>query len=105
MDSHAERPIVGTVDGPDGPEIISGQVDRLVIRKNEVIIVDYKTNRSAPGEELDVPEVYYRQMAAYRAILRKIWPDRQIRCILLWTDGPHAICLSERQLDRYFGAT
>ena len=103
-DSHAETPIVGTIDGPEGPEVVSGQVDRLVIRENEIVIVDYKTNRPAPRQENDVPEVYYRQMAAYRAVLRKIWPDRLIRCVLLWTDGPHTISLSERQLDRYFDA-
>ena len=104
-DSHAETPIIGTVDGPEGPETISGQVDRLVIRDNEVIILDYKTNRPAPQHESDVPEIYYRQMAAYRAVLRKIYPDRRIRCALLWTDGPHTIYLSERQLDRHFGAS
>jgi ATP-dependent helicase/nuclease subunit A len=103
--SHAETPIVGSIDGPQGPEIISGQVDRLVIRENEVVIVDYKTNRPAPRQESDVPDVYYRQMAAYRAVLRKIWPDRGIRCVLLWTDGPHTISLDERLLDRFFDAT
>ncbi len=103
--SHAETPIVGSVDGPQGPEIVSGQVDRLVIRENEVVIVDFKTNRPAPRRESDVPDAYYRQMAAYRAVLRKIWPDRRIRCVLLWTDGPHTISLNERQLDRYIDAS
>ncbi len=103
--SHAETPIVGEIDGPKGSEIVSGQVDRLVIRENEILIVDYKTNRPAPQRESDVPEGYLRQMAAYRAVLRNIWPRRAIRCVLLWTDGPHTISLDERQLDRYFGAS
>ncbi len=100
--SHAEAPIVGAVDGPNGPEVISGQVDRLVIRENEVMIIDYKTNRPAPRRESDVPDIYFRQMAAYRAVLQKIWPCRVIRCILLWTDGPRTMSLNERQLDRLF---
>ena len=103
--SHAETPIVGSIDGPQGPEFVSGQVDRLVIREKEVVIVDYKTNRPAPRQENDVPDAYYRQMAAYRAVLRNIWPDRRIRCVLLWTDGPHTISLDERLLDRFFSAT
>jgi len=103
--SHAETPIVGSIDGPKGAEIVSGQVDRLVIRETEVVIVDYKTNRPAPRQENDVPDAYYRQMAAYRAVLLKIWPDRRIRCVLLWTDGPHTISLDERLLDRFFSAT
>jgi len=103
--SRAETPIVGTIDGPKGPEIISGQVDRLVIRENEVMIVDYKTNRPPPQQERDVPEVYIRQMAAYRAVLRKIWPDWPIRCVLLWTDGPRTMSLDEQRLDRVFNAS
>lgn len=103
--SRAETPIVGTIDGPNGPEIISGQVDRLVIRENEIMIVDYKTNRPPPQQERDVPEVYIRQMAAYRAVLRKIWPDWPIRCLLLWTDGPRTMSLDEQRLDRVFNAS
>ena len=103
--SRAEVPVIGTLEGPEGPEIVSGQVDRLVIRENQVVIVDYKTNRPAPQTESDVPDAYYRQMAAYRAVLRKIWPDRPIRCVLLWTDGPHTMSLDEPRLDRFFGAS
>ncbi|NKB55766.1 MAG: double-strand break repair helicase AddA [Alphaproteobacteria bacterium] len=103
--SRAETPIVGTVTGPLGPEIISGQVDRLVIRENEVMIVDYKTNRPPPLRENDVPEAYLRQMAAYRAVMRKIWPKRPIRCVLLWTDGPRTMSLDEQRLDRFFNAS
>ena len=103
-DSRAEAPITGIIAGPDGPEIVSGQVDRLVIRENEVLVVDYKTNRPPPTRAADVAEIYLRQMAAYRAVLRQIWPDRPVRCILLWTDGPRAMSLDETRLDRFFDA-
>jgi ATP-dependent helicase/nuclease subunit A len=103
-DSRAEAPIVGRIDGPDGPEIVSGQVDRLVIRENGILILDYKTNRPSPRLEADVPEVYLRQMAVYRAILRQIWPDRTVRCALLWTDGPRMMTLNDSLLDRFFDA-
>ena len=76
-----------------------------MIRENEVMIVDFKTNRPPPRQESDVPEGYYRQMAAYRAVLRNIWPDRSIRCVLLWTDGPRTMSLHEQQLDRFFSAS
>ena len=103
-DSRAEAPIVGLVDSRDGPEIVSGQVDRVVIREDEILIVDYKTNRPPPLREADVAEVYLRQMAAYRAILRQIWPDRPVRCALLWTDGPRIMALNDSLLDRFFDA-
>jgi ATP-dependent helicase/nuclease subunit A len=33
-------------------------------------------------------EAYVAQMAAYRAVLSQRWPNRPIRCLLVWTDGP-----------------
>jgi ATP-dependent helicase/nuclease subunit A len=97
--SRAEVPVIGTIDRPDGPEIVSGQVDRLVIRENDVLIVDYKTNRPPPTRPDDVSPVYLRQMAAYRGILRQIWPGKDIVCALLWTDGPRIMSLPEHLLD------
>jgi ATP-dependent helicase/nuclease subunit A len=98
--SRAEVPVIGTIEGAGGPEIISGQVDRLVVHGDTVIIVDYKTNRPPPLHAKDVAPVYLRQMAAYRAILRQIWPGKDIVCALLWTDGPRIMSLDQGLLDR-----
>ena len=95
--SRAEVPLAGRV----GDEVISGQVDRLAITDDAVLVVDYKTNRAPPEREAGVPTVYLRQMAAYRAILREIYPDRPVRCALLWTDGPRLMPLGDRLMDRY----
>ena len=43
--------------------------------------------------------VYLRQMAAYRAALSAIYPEKPIRCVLLWTDGPRLMELSPGLLD------
>ena len=103
--SRAEVPVIGTIEGLGGPEIISGQVDRLVVHGDKVIIVDYKTNRPPPSREEDVAPVYLRQMATYRAILRQIWPGKDIVCALLWTDGPRIMSLDQGLLDRFSGAS
>ncbi|MDE0814089.1 MAG: double-strand break repair helicase AddA [Alphaproteobacteria bacterium] len=97
--SRAEVPVIGKINRPDGPEIISGQVDRLVIRDNDILIVDYKTNRPPPTRPDDVSLVYLRQMSAYRGILKQIWPGKDIVCALLWTDGPRIMSLPEYLLD------
>jgi ATP-dependent helicase/nuclease subunit A len=83
-DSRAEVPLAGTINGNK----IAGQVDRLALHENEVWIVDYKTNRPPPNDAAGIPEAYSAQMEAYRAVLREIYPDRTIRCFLLWTYGP-----------------
>ncbi len=80
--SRAEVAIVGRV----GDAVISGQIDRLVVTSDEILVVDYKTNRPPPRTVAEVPAIYLRQMAAYRAVLRDIYPDKPITRALLWTD-------------------
>jgi ATP-dependent helicase/nuclease subunit A len=92
--SRAEVPIVGLIDSGDGPQAVSGQVDRLVVTPDSVLVVDYKTNRPAPAAEAEVAPVYLRQMAAYHTVLSKIYPSFRIDCALLWTDGPRLMQLS-----------
>ena len=41
------------------------------------------------------------QMAAYRAVLREIYPDRPVSAALLWTDGPRLMALPGALLDRW----
>ena len=99
--SVAEVPLVGTVGMGASAGIISAQIDRLVIDEDLIIIVDYKTNRPPPTDEAQVAPQYLRQMALYRAALRKIYPDRRIEAVLLWTDAPRAMWLSGTILDPY----
>src|SRR3546814_15306526 len=86
--SRAEVPLAGLVESVAGPQVIAGQVDRLLLEESTVWLIDYKSQRPAPTESADVPIVYLRQMAAYRALLARIYPGRVVRCFLLWTEGP-----------------
>jgi ATP-dependent helicase/nuclease subunit A len=98
--SRAEVPVVGLAGkNIAAPKILSGQIDRLCVTADEVLVVDYKTNRPPPKDESAVATVYLKQMAAYRSLLQKIYPDKTVRCALLWTDGPHLMPLSEKLLD------
>lgn len=83
--SMAEVPISGLI----GNKLISGQIDRLYDDGETIWIIDYKTNRPAPREEKDIPDIYRAQMRSYYDVLKAIYPDKDIRCALLWTDGPH----------------
>ncbi len=92
--SRAEVPLVGVV----GPRTVSGQIDRLVVGEHEVMIIDYKSNAAAPENEAAVAAAYLDQMAAYRAVLARIYPDKSIRCALLWSEGPRLMRLSDAAL-------
>jgi ATP-dependent helicase/nuclease subunit A len=99
--SRAEVPLSGTITGRSGPYVVSGQIDRLLVAPDRVLVIDYKTNRPPPQNLEAVPALYLRQMAAYRALLREIWPDRPVEGALLWTDGPRLMALPEDLLDRH----
>ncbi|TCZ54667.1 double-strand break repair helicase AddA [Roseicella aquatilis] len=95
--SLAEAPIAGRVGG----QLVAGQVDRLVVEPDRVLVLDYKTNRPPPASVERVPEVYLRQMAAYRAVLRQAFPGRAVDCALVWTYGARLMPLPGALLDGY----
>ncbi|MFN3722463.1 MAG: double-strand break repair helicase AddA [Paracoccaceae bacterium] len=72
---------------------ISGTIDRLVICPNEVLAIDFKSNRVVPKTPDQVPEGILRQMGAYAHALGQIYPDRQIRTAILWTATPNLMPL------------
>lgn len=81
-DTMAEVPIIGEIEG----KIISAKIDRLVIKQDKVIIVDYKTNRPAAKTLADVPELYLKQLSAYKSLLSKMYPDKIVESYILWTN-------------------
>ncbi len=94
-DSIAEAPLAGQV----GARAVSGRVDRLLVTGDRVGVLDFKTNRPPPARAEEVPEIYLRQMAAYKAVLRIIYPNKSVTCALLWTDGPRLMELDDAILD------
>ena len=93
----AEVPLTGVVAG----RVVGGLVDRLAVLPDRVLIADYKTNRAPPTTPAEVPLLYLRQMAAYRAVLRAIHPDRAVTCALVWTTGARVMELPPAVLDRH----
>lgn len=102
--SRAEVPVAGMIQFRGRPLLVGGQIDRLCIAGEEVTIVDYKTNRPPPKTVAEVAPAYIAQMAAYRAVLADIYPDRVIRCALLWTEEPELMLLPAEMLENALAA-
>jgi ATP-dependent helicase/nuclease subunit A len=97
-DSRAEAPIIGRGPGlPRGG--VRGSIDRLCISRDEILIVDFKTDRPAPADPADAPDGYVMQLAAYRAVLSRAYLDRPVRCALIWTETPRLVEIPTRLLD------
>jgi ATP-dependent helicase/nuclease subunit A len=97
--SRAEVPVVGGGRGLPEDLVVNGAIDRLLVTQAEVLAVDFKTNRPPPLAVEDVAPAYLAQMAAYRAVLQRVFPGRPVRCALIWTDGPRLMELPQAALD------
>jgi ATP-dependent helicase/nuclease subunit A len=86
--SRAEVPIVGRIArAGQSPIAVAGQVDRLAVSSDTVLIADYKTDRTVPAR-LDAAHPYVTQVALYRAVLAQAFPGKTVRAALLFTAGP-----------------
>jgi len=98
--SRAEVSIAGRVPRRGRPPaLVSGQIDRLVVTPDEVLIVDYKTNHAPPQTAADAPSDYVRQLALYRDVLQRLYPGRVVRCALLWTETAQMMEIPASALD------
>jgi ATP-dependent helicase/nuclease subunit A len=73
----SEVPVWGMVDG----QLISGRIDRLVVREADVVLIDFKTDARPT---LPLPEAYQRQLLLYRQLVAPLY-SQPVRCALLWT--------------------
>jgi len=80
--SRAEVPVMGEVDG----HIVSGQIDRLLIEDERVVVVDFKTNRPAAKNRDEVLGVYIKQLEIYQKLLEKIYKGKKVETYILWTN-------------------
>src|SRR5262249_46382422 len=105
LSTRAEIPIVGRIARAGKPALmVSGQIDRLAVTPGAVLIADYKTDRLAPRCHEDVPPSYVAQLALYRGVLRQLYPDREVRAALVWTETADLMELPAAVLDAALGA-
>ncbi len=83
---------------------LHGTIDRLVIKTDRILAVDFKTNRVVPSAPSACPDGLLRQMGAYALMLQQVYPDHHIETAILWTARralmvlPHDIVSSSVQM-------
>ena len=77
----AEVPVTAQIGG----RRIHGIIDRLIISEAEILAVDFKSNATVPGSPAVCPEGILRQMGAYAAALKQIYPGHAVKTAILWT--------------------
>jgi ATP-dependent helicase/nuclease subunit A len=102
--SKAEVAIIADLPELGEGSRVSGRIDRLAVTGDEVLAIDFKTNRPPPTRLEDLSPIYVRQMALYRLALAKLFPGRRVVTALVWTEGPHLMPLPEPLLDSQIAA-
>lgn len=96
--SRAEVAIMGTLRLGRRDYAISGRLDRLSVLEDRVVLADFKTNRQPPEHAGQVPLPHRAQLAIYREILKPLYPDHPIECLLIYTENGSAVVLDEALL-------
>lgn len=68
-----------------GTHRMHGTIDRLILTKDTVHIIDFKSNRVVPSTPQDCPEGVLRQMGAYAHAMAQIYPNHTRKLSVLWT--------------------
>ena len=70
----------------DGDKTVYGIIDRLIIKDNNVTIIDYKTHPYVTNENMNnLAESYKEQMLLYQKGVQLLWPEYSVTSILLFT--------------------
>ncbi|MBX9911424.1 MAG: double-strand break repair helicase AddA [Beijerinckiaceae bacterium] len=84
--SLAEAPLAGEIVLPNGRRrAVSGQIDRLAVAGDTVLIADFKTAARPPASAADIPPATLAQLAAYRALVGAIYPGKTVRALAIYT--------------------
>jgi ATP-dependent helicase/nuclease subunit A len=73
----------------------------LLVSDTQVLVVDFKTGRRVPRQIDQAPTSHLRQMSAYAALLRGIFPGRTVKAALLYTNGPVLMQLSDELIEAH----
>jgi ATP-dependent helicase/nuclease subunit A len=78
----AEVPVIYREQGAT----VHGIIDRLLVFSDRIWVIDYKSHRAAlTADPAELAAPYQGQMSYYAAGMARLWPEREIRCSLLFT--------------------
>ena len=91
-DSRAEIDIAGELRREGKPtRQVRGTIDRIAVTEDTVFIADFKTTASPPRSVDEIPDHIIAQLAIYGSLVSSMFPDKKIRCFVIYTSGPEAI--------------
>jgi len=99
QEGKSEVAIMGRVTIRGAVKPVSGQIDRIRITDDKVLIGDYKTGPVPSDTKTHAPG-YIAQMALYRALVKPLYPDKSVEVFLIYTQGPKIFKVDDLILDQ-----
>ncbi len=84
------------------PISLAGRIDRIIIEKNNILIIDFKSDSSPPKNLDEIPPHYLSQMALYVLVAQKIFKQYEIEGAIFWTQSESLTKLPKNLLQKYF---
>src|SRR3569623_1785372 len=70
-----------------GDALVHGVIDRLVVRGDVCVVIDYKTHRGAAERPDEYAARFAEQLRLYANGAAQLWPGRKVETYLLFTAG------------------
>lgn len=100
QNSRAEVSLCGQIEIGNTSHMVRGQIDRLVVSDDKIIIADYKTNTKIPSDINSVSKTYIAQLALYRELIANIYSNREVICLFVWTQNASVMNIPKAVLDQ-----
>lgn len=79
----------------DGNKVIAGVIDRLLVTNNSAIVIDYKSHQASTAAYAEIANHYQSQMQLYAQGVKKLWPDKKIIPVIIFTHTAEQVILPE----------
>ena len=63
----------------------AGRIDRMVVAKDRVLVVDYKSDAVPAGTVSEIPASYLTQVGLYAHVASQLFPELGVQAGILWT--------------------
>jgi ATP-dependent helicase/nuclease subunit A len=84
---------------PSNDGVISGRIDRMLVRDEAIWLLDYKTTRKPPML-LEADDKSVQQLSLYAQGLREAYPGRAVKACLVFTEDAQLNWLSDELMSR-----
>jgi ATP-dependent helicase/nuclease subunit A len=84
-DGRAEVPFLANAARDGKPVRLAGRIDRLVVRPDHVLVVDFKSDANPARDPHLVPAAYVAQLGLYALVATQLFPAHEVRAAILWT--------------------